>query len=290
MQRVRRAAAVAPLLVVALCLSSLPAAAIPTGATVALAATVPWPPSTLVVSELQTGGSSASDEFVEIANQAAGPTDLIGLELVYATSSGSTVTRKATWTVSTILASGQRILVVNGAGSFVGLGDASFTGGFAATGGAVALRVVGGPVVDALGWGDATNTFVEGTVAPAPPASSSLERRPGGNAGNASDTNDNSIDWFANASPGPQNLASPLIPSPGATPGPTATASVEPTATPTAEPTPDPDSSDRRRRPPTTNRRPLRHQRPNRRPARHRHPRHRRCRSRRPARDPTALS
>ena len=97
MQRVRRAAAVAPLLVVALCLSSLPAAAIPAGATVALAASVPWPPSTLVVSELQTGGSSASDEFVEIANQGAGPTDLIGLELMYATSSGSTVTRKATW-------------------------------------------------------------------------------------------------------------------------------------------------------------------------------------------------
>ena len=28
-----------------------------------------WPPSTLVVSEFQTGGASASDEFVEIANQ-----------------------------------------------------------------------------------------------------------------------------------------------------------------------------------------------------------------------------
>ena len=61
-----------------------------------LAAFVGWPPSTLVVSEVQTGGTSASDEFVEVANQGALPVDLSGLEVVYATSSGSTVTRKAT--------------------------------------------------------------------------------------------------------------------------------------------------------------------------------------------------
>ena len=46
---------------------------------------VGWPPSTLVVSEVQTGGASASDEFVEIANQGAAPVDLAGLEVVYAT-------------------------------------------------------------------------------------------------------------------------------------------------------------------------------------------------------------
>ena len=38
----------------------------------ALAAAVGWPPSTLVISEIQTGGASASDEFVEIANQGSG--------------------------------------------------------------------------------------------------------------------------------------------------------------------------------------------------------------------------
>ena len=59
------------------------------------------------VSEVQTGGASASDEFVEVANQGAAPVDLAGLEVVYATSSGSTVTRKATWTASTVLEPGQ---------------------------------------------------------------------------------------------------------------------------------------------------------------------------------------
>ena len=70
---------------------------------VARAAAVGWPTSTLVVSEVQTGGASASDEFVEVANQGAGAADLAGLEVVYATSSGSTVTRKATWSASTVL-------------------------------------------------------------------------------------------------------------------------------------------------------------------------------------------
>jgi len=131
MQRARRVAYAALVLVVALCLSSLPAAT-PPFAAVANAATVVWPPSSLVVSELQTGGVSASDEFVEIANQGSGPVDLIGLELVYATSSGSTVTRKATWIASTILTPGKRFLVANGAGSLAAAGDAVYSGGFAA--------------------------------------------------------------------------------------------------------------------------------------------------------------
>ena len=81
-----------------------------------LAGVVGWPTSSLVVSEVQTGGASASDEFVEIAAQGSAPVDLIGLEVVYATSSGSTVTRKATWTTSTILEPGRRFLVGNSSG------------------------------------------------------------------------------------------------------------------------------------------------------------------------------
>ena len=258
MQRVRRAADVALVLVVVLCLSSLPAAAIP----IVRAATVPWAVSTLVVSEVQTGGSSASDEFVEIANQGAGPVDLIGLEVVYATSTGSTVTRKATWGASTVLAPGRRFLIANSIGSFVGLGDSTYTGGFAATGGAIALRVVGGSVLDAVGWGDATNAFVEGTVAPAPPASSSLERRPGGPGGNGVDTNDNAADWFV-ATPNPQNSGSPAVPgatptptpvptpTPTPVPTPTPTPTPEPTATPSPTPTPDPTPTPTRTAEPT---------------------------------------
>ncbi len=203
-----------------------------------LAGIVAWPPSTLVVSELQTGGASASDEFVELANQGPAPVDLAGLEVVYATSSGSTVTRKATWAATTVLGPGQRILVANAAGIHAAIADATYASGFAATGGALAIRVVGGVTIDAVGWGDATSSFVEGTAAPAPPAGSSLERAPGGAAGNGIDTNDNGTDWFVQGAPSPQGRAAPPVPAPTATATPTPSATPSATAGPTATPTP----------------------------------------------------
>ncbi len=207
-----------------------------------LLAAVGWPPSTLVVSEVQTGGASASDEFVEIANQGLASVDLLGLEVVYVTSSGSTVTRKATWAASTVLDPGKRFLLGNGSGVFGAIADATYSGGFAATGGAIALRVVGGTAIDAVGWGDATNAFVEGTAAPAPAAGSSLERLPGGAAGNTTDTNDNAQDWFVQGAPTPQGLGAPPVPAPGASPTPVPTATPSPTPTPESLADDDPES------------------------------------------------
>jgi hypothetical protein len=204
-----------------------------------LAADVAWPTSTLLISEVQTGGASASDEFVEVANQGQTAVELMGLEVVYATSSGSTVTRKGSWSESLVLQPGRRILLVNGAGAWSAAGDLPYTGGFAATGGAVALRIIGGAVIDAVGWGDATSSFVEGVAAPAPAAGSSIERRPGGSAGNGTDTNDNANDWVVEPVPGPQGLAAAPVPG-GPTPTPTQTVSPSPSPTvvPTASPPP----------------------------------------------------
>ena len=233
MDRARRAGFTALIVVVAV------AAAGGFAGRSALAASVPWPLSTLVVSEVQTGGASASDEFVEVANQGAGPLDLAGLELVYATASGSTVTRKATWTTSTILGPGRRVLVANAAGTYAAVADLTFSGGFAATGGAIAIRVVGAETVDAVGWGDASSSFVEGTAAAAPPAGSSLERAPGGLAGNGTDTNDNLGDWFVQGAPSPQGLGAPAVPAPepSSSPTPSATPTIPPSPLPTSTPT-----------------------------------------------------
>ena len=195
------------------------------------------------MSEVQTGGASASDEFVELTNAGPAAVDLVGLEIVYVTSTGGTVTRKAAWTASLLLEPGRHLLVANSAGTYASIADATYSGGFAATGGAIVLRVVGGAPIDAIGWGDATNAFVEGLPAPAPAADSSLERRPGGLAGNGSDTNDNVADWLVQSSPSPQNLAAPPLPAPGASPTPLITPpptpSAQPTAGPTASPTDD---------------------------------------------------
>jgi uncharacterized membrane protein YgcG len=195
---------------------------------------VAWPTSTLLVSELQTGGASASDEFAEITNVGASSVDLAGLEIVYVTSTGGTITRKASWAATQLLAPGRHLLIANTTGIFAAVADLTYSGGFAATGGAVVLRAIGGAPIDSLGWGDATNAFVEGTIAAAPAASSSLERKPGGLAGNTIDTNDNAADWFGQASPNPQSLSAPPVPAPESSPTPS------PTPVPTAGPTPTP--------------------------------------------------
>ncbi|TAJ99741.1 MAG: hypothetical protein EPO36_11860 [Chloroflexota bacterium] len=255
MERARAAASVAILaLFVAAATVLAVAPPITAPAAVEPAAVVGWPPATLVVTEVQTGGASASDEFAEIGNMGSTAVDLAGLEIVYVTSTGGTVTRKVTWTATTPLDPGRHLVIANALGAFASIADATYSGGFAATGGSIVLRAVDGAPIDAVGWGDATNAFVEGTPAGAPPAGSSLERRPGGTAGNTTDTNDSVADFFIQASPNPQNLAAPPIPVPGFTPSPSsetpaptptppADPSAEPSATPTSSPsfTPAPD-------------------------------------------------
>ena len=112
MERARRAAvaALAPLVLLG---SSVLALAASVGPAPLPAAAVAWPTSTLVISEVMTGGASASDEFVEIANQGASAVDLAGLEVAYVTSTGGTVTRKASWALPTVLEPGRRLLVAN---------------------------------------------------------------------------------------------------------------------------------------------------------------------------------
>jgi hypothetical protein len=207
-------------------------------------AAVTWPPSTtLLLSEVETGGASASDEFVEITNAGVLVVDLVGLEIAYVTSSGGTVTRKASWPESQLLEPGRHLLLANASGTFAAIADATYSGGFAATGGALVLRPIGGTAIDALAWGDATNAFVEGTAAPAPAAGSSLERLPGSQGGNTIDTNVNADDWFAQALPNPQNLAAAPTPAPAPsmTPGPTD--SPLPSDSPLTSPTPGPTDS-----------------------------------------------
>lgn len=234
MQRARIAAVAAPLILISVVGAVLAAGGLEASA--GPLAAVAWPPSTLLVSEIQTGGASASDEFAELTNVGSTSVDLNGLEVVYVTSTGGTITRKASWTSSLLLAPGRHLLIANTSGIFAPVADVPYSGGFAATGGAIVLRAIGGAPIDAVGWGDATNSFVEGTAAPAPVASSSIERKPGGTAGNTVDTNNNAADLFVQASPNPQSLASPPVPAPSPSP----TVAPTPTATPVATSTPNP--------------------------------------------------
>ena len=209
MARARIAAVVAMVLILLVGATAFASPGDVAPAGVAAQAAVAWPPSTgLLIAEVVTGGASASDEYVELTNASTAAVDLAGLEVAYVTSSGSTVTRKASWTTALLLDPGRHLLVANASGTFAASADASYSGGFAATGGAIVLRPIGGQPIDAVAWGDATSGFVEGAAAPAPVAGSSIERRPGGAGGSSVDTNDNAADFIANASPVAQNLAS----------------------------------------------------------------------------------
>jgi hypothetical protein len=189
----------------------------------------------LVISELQTGGTSASDEFAELYNPSASSLSLDGLELVYVTASGATVTRKALWGPGAAIPPGAHVLVANEAGLFAGIADVTYANGLAATGGSLALRSLGSAsAIDAVGWGTAASTWLEAAPAPAPPIGSSLERLPGGGSGSGQDTDNNVVDFVIRAAPDPQNSGSLPVP----TMAPTATASASSTPIPSARPEP----------------------------------------------------
>jgi hypothetical protein len=207
----------------------------------------------LVISEVMTGGASASDEFVELYNPTATSLALDGFELVYVTASGATITRKAAWGPGAELDSHRHVLVANEAGIFAGVADMTYAGGLAATGGSMALRAVAAPTgVDAVGWGTAASSWLEGQPAPAPPAGSSLERLPGGPLGSGQDSEDNVVDFVVRSAPDPQNSASPPAPdaspsgSPGASHSPAGSIPASPSSSlgaQTPSPTPGPSSS-----------------------------------------------
>lgn len=231
------------LLLGALLAAPPPTAAPPTWAParpvgVEVVASSSWLPSVgLLVSEVVTGGASASDEFVELYNAASVALNLDGLELAYVTATGSTVTRKQAWS-ELWLAPGTRLLLANSAGAHAGLADGLYSGGLAASGGSLVLRVIGGPVIDSLSWGSAASEFAEGAPGPAPAAGWSLERKPGGALGNGVDTNDNLADTLIEPNPVPEGLTAPPAPSPTPSAMPPPTADPTPTSVPSWEPEP----------------------------------------------------
>ncbi len=194
----------------------------------------------LVISEVVTGGASASDELIEIYNPADSALPLEGLELVYVTASGATVSRRAAWELAApLMPPGSHLLIANEAGVYAPIADATYASGIAASGGSVALRIQGAlTAVDAVGWGTATSTWIEGSAVPAPAVGASIERLPGGALGSTVDTNDNAADFVQRTVPDPQNRGSAPVPNPDASPTPSPVPTPIPTLLPTPVPTP----------------------------------------------------
>ena len=148
------------------------------------------------------GPNGGNDEFIELFNPCTSPVDLSNWALIYRSAMGVSDVTVAQ------LANGQRIaangyLLIAGP-AYVGSGAAApdqvyNAGRLAAAGGGLELRDVVPAAVDSVGWGSATNAFVEGAVAPAPPAGQSIARTP-----NGSDSNHNDTDFAVATTPTPK--------------------------------------------------------------------------------------
>jgi hypothetical protein len=143
--------------------------------------------------------TSTSDEFVELVNAGTASADLTGYRLVYRSASGTTDVPVAT--LAGPISPGSFFLL--GGAAYTGSNaDQRFTTSLAQGGGGLALYDPTGAIVDSVGWGLATNAFVEGSPAPAPPTVQGSESRlPDGD-----DTNNNAVDFtFTVSTPGASN-------------------------------------------------------------------------------------
>jgi endonuclease G len=156
--------------------------------------------SSLVISQIQVAGDgtdAANDEFIEIHNVSSSDIDLNGYRVVYRSAAGTNDVQVTSWAATTMIPAGGYYLIghtpaYNGAAAADRAFDSSVA--FSATGGGMGIRngaLNTGTLVDSLGYGTATNAFVEGTVATAPAANNSAARKSNG----CQDTDNNANDF-----------------------------------------------------------------------------------------------
>jgi hypothetical protein len=159
--------------------------------------------SNLVINEVLTRGSSASDEWVELFNPCDMDVTFSG-KLVYrgptSTSDSATlvtltsrvIPRQGYFLIANMYAGTADIKPFDG-GTAVGLGD---------TGGGVALRDGADQIVTSMAWGSGTNNgFQHGTPAPAPSMNQSVARAP-----NGADTHNDAADFALDLTPTPRAI------------------------------------------------------------------------------------
>ncbi|MDQ3876304.1 MAG: lamin tail domain-containing protein [Actinomycetota bacterium] len=151
--------------------------------------------SGLKVNEVMTGTAEAgTNEFVEIVNPSSSRFDAGGYRVDYRAAEGTRDIVLATIPAGTTIAARGHYLLAGSGYAGGATADQAFSTGLAAGGGGVALRSPAGDIVDSVGYGSASNAFVEGSPAPAVPADAtpgkSTARLPDGH-----DTNNNAADF-----------------------------------------------------------------------------------------------
>jgi DNA/RNA endonuclease G (NUC1) len=153
----------------------------------------------LVISQFQAGGAVATDEFVELHNTSSTGVDLNGYRLVYRSASGTNDLTFAIWTTSTVVPPGGYYLIAStdydgGVTPNITYNPSTCSCSMGAGGGGLAIRQGAantGTIIDSVGWGTATNAFIETAVTTAPANNDSKTRLAGG----CQDTDHNANDF-----------------------------------------------------------------------------------------------
>ncbi len=165
----------------------------------------------LVISQFQTAGGNSNDEFIELHNTSSNSVDLNGYRVVYRSSSGTNDVNFAAWTTSTIVPPGGYYLITSTGYDGTTPGNFTYNPGTCAcalsgSSGGLAIRfgdLNSGVIIDSVGYGSATNAFVETAVTNAPSANAGQNR-----IGNGCQDTDNNAGDFSTLTPAaPKNSA-----------------------------------------------------------------------------------
>ncbi|MBS1250543.1 MAG: Endonuclease YhcR [Chloroflexi bacterium] len=165
---------------------------------------------TIVVSEVMAGAEGNNGyEFIELYNTSATePIDLKGWTLWYQLAEGEDELILHRWTESAVVPPHGHFLLGRGEEDYGVTVDAIFEIALATSRGGLLLRKADDTLSDSLAWGDDAQQYGESDPAPAMERGQSLERKPGGEAGNGVDSADNGQDFALNSAPNPQGTAS----------------------------------------------------------------------------------
>lgn len=218
----------------------------------------------VVISEVQIGGTTSTDEFVELYNPTDIPVDLTNWRLSKKTAGGTESDIIASTMSGTIAAHGYFLIAHANDYDGVSAADMTYSGAVTVAANNTVLLYDGtGALMDKVGMGTAGDRETNATVVPGDnksierkaQAASTIESMTTGSdsaAGNGEDTDNNVNDFIHRAAADPQNTGSAVepivvptstltptvLPTETASPTPTPTVTLTPTVIPTATTTP----------------------------------------------------
>lgn len=168
----------------------------------------------VLISELLPGVAGDNNkEFIELYNAGQTAVNLQGWTLSYLLAENQAEQEVYAWETAVDIPPQGHLLLVRLGSDFGITPDAFFGTPLFERKGGLLLRNADGEVVDRLGWGsDAPESATAGSPADPPPADQSIERLPGGDGGNAQQSDHNATDFIISEMPSPQNSGSPATP------------------------------------------------------------------------------